>query len=243
MRTNSLSVFFPTYNERQNIEKTLDQAELFIPALGIENYEIFVIDDGSQDGCNQLVEDRAAQNEHIHLVRHSQRRGYGATIRTGFAHTTREAIFYTDCDLTVDLRELGRALPLLEHADLVVGYRKKRHETFPWVVYSRIYSLLLWALYGVRVRDAGFSFILVNRRVLQGVHLTAETAFINGQLLAEAQRLKFRIVEIPVEYIPHQPGHSNSASLQAYKETLAELFTYWNHHIRTKEKESVVTVP
>jgi glycosyltransferase involved in cell wall biosynthesis len=55
MQTKSLSVFFPMYNERRNIEQVLAQAETIIPELGFSEYEILLIDDGSQDGCDTFV--------------------------------------------------------------------------------------------------------------------------------------------------------------------------------------------
>lgn len=227
MRPQSLSIFFPMYNERQNIEQTLDQAEEVIPKLGFRDYEILVIDDGSRDGCDRLVEGRAQRNEHIRLVRHTHNQGYGAALRTGFTQANREVVFYTDCDLPADLMDIQRALPLLENADLVIGYRIKRHETLRRAIYSRIYNLLMRLLFGVHVRDVNFSFKLVNRSVLQRIHLTAGTVFIDGQLLAEAVRYGFRIAELPIEYTPRRFGRSNFDSLRTAWLTLKELLGYW----------------
>lgn len=232
MPNQSLSVFFPMYNEKQNIDQTLDQAEGKIPSLGIEDYEILVIDDGSKDGSDEAVNNRIAKNPHIRLIRHKANMGYGAALRTGFNQANRDLVFYTDCDLPVDLLDIQRALPLLKEADLVIGFRVKRHESLRRAVYSRVYNFLMRILFGVHVRDVNFSFKLVHRRVMQRVQLTASTVFIDGQLLAEAVFHGFKIAEIPVDYTPRQFGSSNFDSIQTAWLTLKEMLAYWVLRIR-----------
>jgi len=238
MSVQSLSVFFPMYNERLNIGSVIERAESIIPDLGIEDYEILIIDDGSRDGCDQIVEQRAALNPHIRLVRHTENRGYGVALRTGFMQASKEAVFYTDCDLPADLADLKRALPLLDRANLVIGYRLQRHETLRRAIYSRIYNLLMRLLFGVYVRDVNFSFKLVHRKVLQSIKLDASSVFIDGQLLAEAVRYGFSITQIPIEYTPRRFGRSNFDSLRVAWNTLCEMFDYWD-----ESKDRIILEP
>src|SRR5262245_58062562 len=61
----SFSIFFPMYNERENITTALDQALAVVPNLGFERFEIIVVDDGSKDGSHEVVRewaDRAGLN-------------------------------------------------------------------------------------------------------------------------------------------------------------------------------------
>ncbi len=242
MRQQKLSVFFPMYNEKQNISHVLNRAQEVIPTLGFADYEILVIDDGSSDGCDQVVKSYAEHNQHIHLIQHPCNLGYGAALDTGFTQATGDYVFYTDSDLPVDLQDIARVIPLLENADVVVGYRIKRHETVRRAIYSRIYNILMRLLFGVHVRDVNFSFKLVSRSVLQKIRLSARTVFIDGQLLAESIRHGFRIVEIPVEYIPRHFGHSSFDSLRVAWDTLNEMLACWLLHrfgIGQSKKEPV----
>jgi len=244
MEPRSLSVFFPMYNERQNISVLLEEACRVIPELGFKDYEILIVDDGSRDGCDQIVEEWAHRNPHIRLVRHPHNLGYGAALRTGFTQASRDIVFYTDCDLPADLQEIRRALPLLRQADLVIGYRIKRYETLRRAIYSRIYNYLLRILFNVHVHDVNFSFKVVSRKVLERIQLTASTVFIDGQLLSEARRYGFEIAEIPIDYTPRRFGRSNFDSLKTAFATLSELLAYrferWFGLARTPEKESAV---
>lgn len=236
MPPTSLSIFFPMYNEAGNIEATLQQILEVLPRLGPSDAEILVVDDGSKDESAELVRSIAAQAPAVRLVQHRQNQGYGAALRTGFLSAQKEAVFYTDSDLPIDLSDIERALPLLAEADLVIGYRKKRFDTPRRALYSRVYNLLMRHLFGVRVRDVNFSFKLVHRRVLDKIELSARTVFIDGQLLAEAVRNGFRIVELPIDYRPRQTGTSSFNSLRAAWVTLVEMLRYrWDRQSLTKD--------
>ena len=227
MAIRSLSVFFPMYNELPNIHQVLREAESVIPGLGVPDYEILFVDDGSHDGCDQVVQQRALVNKHIRLVRHPHNLGYGAALKTGFSESTKEVVFYTDSDLPVDLNDIARAIPLLEEADLVIGYRIDRHETPRRAIYSRLNHILMRLLFGVHVHDLNFSFKLVRQRVLREIRLSADTGFIDGQLLAEAVLHGFKIIEIPVEYTPRRFGRSSFDSFRVAWHHMTEMLSYW----------------
>ncbi len=88
--------------------------------------EIIVVDDGSTDGSDRIVEEFAARHPAlVRLVRHGRNRGKGAAIRTAVAEARGEYCLIQDADLEYDPREYEHLLkPLLEgHADAVYGSR------------------------------------------------------------------------------------------------------------------------
>jgi glycosyltransferase involved in cell wall biosynthesis len=152
----------------------------------------------------------------VRAIHHPHNLGYGAALRTGFRHASKELVFYTDCDEPVDLSELKRALAYMQPGvDLVVGYRVRRHDTLRRWIYSRIYNLLVRFLFGVPVRDVNFSF-----------KLDSGSTFIDGELLAEACRAGCTIKEIGVEYRPRQCGKSSFDSWHAALHALGEMMAY-----------------
>ncbi|KKQ79634.1 MAG: hypothetical protein UT01_C0032G0003 [Candidatus Daviesbacteria bacterium GW2011_GWA1_38_7] len=54
MKIDSLSVFFPAYNEEDNIKATVEQALQVLEKLKISQYEVLVVDDASRDGTTGL---------------------------------------------------------------------------------------------------------------------------------------------------------------------------------------------
>jgi glycosyltransferase involved in cell wall biosynthesis len=222
----SLSLFVPMYNERDNIARTLDRAATALSALGLQQFEIIVVDDGSTDGSAYAVQrwiEHHPLGSHARIVAHARNEGYGRALTSGFGAARHDLVFYTDADLPVDLSELRRALPLIADADLVIGYRACRVESVRRKVYSRIYNSLMRLLFRVDVRDVNFSFKLVRRDALQGIRLSARTVFIDGQLLAEARHHQLRITEMPVAYQPRVHGTSHFDSPRVALDTLREL--------------------
>jgi len=50
-----LTVFFPCYNEENNIQRLLQNAVSVIPAL-VDKYQIIIVNDGSKDGTKEVAE-------------------------------------------------------------------------------------------------------------------------------------------------------------------------------------------
>ena len=229
----SLTLFFPMHNEKETVERMVSKALQVLDTLA-DDYEVVVVDDASHDGSEWIADELARRHRQVRVVRHNQNRGYGAALRTGFQSATKGLVFYTDCDEPVDLHEVKRACALVgPDVDLVVGYRVNRYDTPRRFVYSKVYNFLCRLLFGVHVRDVNFSFKLLKREVVQHIRLRANSVFIDGELLAEAVRYGYRIVEIPVEYFPRRVGESSFDSLSAALHTLEEMLAYgWRTRIR-----------
>jgi glycosyltransferase involved in cell wall biosynthesis len=194
----------------------------------VDDYEVIIVDDGSSDGSEKIAADLAHRYSRVRYVEHSENQGYGAALRTGLQSASKELVFYTDCDRPIALEDIGRVLPLIESgADLVAGYRVDRYDTPRRFLYSKIYNFLCRLLFHIPVRDVNFSFKLLKRELLDCVRLSAGSVFIDGELLAEAVRCGYRVVEIPVEYFPRNSGKSSFDGLDAALYTLREMLAYW----------------
>jgi glycosyltransferase involved in cell wall biosynthesis len=101
-----LSVFFPAYNDAGTIASLVITA-VKVAATLTDDYEVIVINDGSQDDTAQILDELARiYPEHLRIVHHPQNRGYGGALRTGFATATKDFVFYTDGDGQYDPAEM-----------------------------------------------------------------------------------------------------------------------------------------
>ena len=221
----SLSFVFPMYNEKDNIEEMIFRTLAVAPELA-DDFEIVVVDDASTDGCGDLVERLAAQHAQVRCVHHERNRKLGGALRTGFAASTKELVLYTDSDLPIDMNDIKLALPYLEQADLLIGYRLVRTEGLRRRVISKGYNWIIRVLFGLRVRDVNFAFKVIRRRVLEAIDLKSEGSFIDAEIILETMRKGFQVREVGMMFYQRTAGKSSLAGTGVILKILQELLAY-----------------
>ncbi len=225
VRLNSLSVVLPMYNEKDNIAiavaETLRVGDLITPDL-----EIVVVDDASTDGSGALLDRLADKYPQVRPIHHPVNRKLGGALKTGFATASREWILYVDSDLPIRMDDVLKAVPLTEEADIVIGWRKSRAESWRRTVLSWGYNRLVRFVFGLHVRDVNFSFKMFRRALYRRALLTSEGSFIDAELLLEVRRQGARIAEVGMDYYPRVAGESKLASFQVILKILSEMLQY-----------------
>ena len=95
-----LSVVIPAHNESGNIGPTLDHLRRRLSREGIP-YEIIVVDDGSTDGTRSEVEERAAVDRDVLLVRNHGMPGFGRAVQCGLENFSGDAVVIAMADGSV----------------------------------------------------------------------------------------------------------------------------------------------
>ncbi|MHC4755092.1 MAG: glycosyltransferase family 2 protein, partial [Planctomycetota bacterium] len=103
----SITVFFPCYNEQENVEKTTLKAVQLLEKINAD-YEIIIVDDGSSDDTPKIADSIASQNQRIKVIHHNPNLGYGAALQSGFKNAEKPLVFYTDGDGQFDIDELPK---------------------------------------------------------------------------------------------------------------------------------------
>jgi glycosyltransferase involved in cell wall biosynthesis len=171
-----------------------------------DDYEIIVVDDGSQDRTAEIATGLAAADPRVRLVRHQQNRGYGGALKSGFAASTKNYVFFTDGDGQFDVGEIPALLPYVPQHDVVIGYRIDRAEGGLRRVNAGAWNFLVRNLFGIPSRDVDCAFKLFDRRVFDVVHPEAEGAMISTEILARTVRAGFRVTEVGVHHYPRRHG-------------------------------------
>lgn len=219
----SLSVFFPCYNEEYNIKKIVDSADDFLPSIACD-YEIIVVDDGSEDETANVVRSLLKEKPHVRLISHETNRGYGAALRSGFRNSTKDYIFFTDGDNQFDIRDLTHFLPWIREFDIIAGYRIKRQDNFMRTINAWCFQNFVRLLFGLRIRDLNCAFKLFKREVIENVAMASEGAFINAEILVGAMRKGYTIKEIGVAHYPRKWGTRTGANMKVILKAFYELF-------------------
>jgi glycosyltransferase involved in cell wall biosynthesis len=218
-----LSVFFPTWNEEDYVERAVRAAEeecqRLVDVGEIAAYELVIVDDCSTDRTPEIADALAATDPRIRVVHHAVNRGLGGSIKTGFESVRGDVVLF-------EMLELGRALRVLRHyeADMVSAYRLDRTGEGPRrALYSFVYNALVQLVFGTRVRDINFAFKLVRRHVLEAARPVSEGSFIDAELVIRAQKLGFHIVQIGVDYFPRSRGVSTLSSPAVIRRMLSDM--------------------
>ena len=145
-RRYSLSVILPAFNEAANVPVLLERALAIMPNIS-NDFEVILVDDGSTDATAAAAQPYVdAEHPRVRLVRHVRNLGYGAAIRTGFAHASKDLVFYTDADNQFDLAELEYFVPLIDQHDVVIGFRVYRYDSVMRCIVSWCYNRLVGIL-------------------------------------------------------------------------------------------------
>ncbi|HUS60362.1 MAG TPA: glycosyltransferase family 2 protein [Nevskiaceae bacterium] len=227
MKIDQLSVFFPAYNEEANIGATVTKTTKILPKIA-KKWEIIVVNDGSKDKTGEIVEELIEKDKRIRMITHSPNRGYGAALKSGFYNSQYEWIAFTDADGQFDFSEINGFIEKQRQtkADLVIGYYLKRQEPFYRLWGSKVWQLVVFLLFGLRVRDIDCAFKLIRREVIEKIpKLEAERGpFISSELLIKAKKMGFKIVELGVHHYPRTVGAATGASLRVILSGLTDLF-------------------
>ncbi|GCE27356.1 hypothetical protein KDA_28400 [Dictyobacter alpinus] len=221
----SLAVVLPAYNEEAVIEKTVSLATLALQKW-TNDFEIVVVNDGSQDRTRQIVEQLIISEPRIRLINHPVNKGYGAALATGFHAVSKDLVFFMDSDGQFDIDDLERFFPLIENYDAVLGYRNPRHD--PWIrkLNAWGWKQLVRLAFGIQVRDIDCAFKLYRADFFQSLNLETRGAMINTEILYKLKRDGRTYTEVGVKHLPREEGQATGAKPQVIIRAFKELFIY-----------------
>lgn len=232
--TESLTIFYPAYNEGHYLERAVEAAEevghRMLKEEEISDFDILIVNDGSTDQTGSIAEALSSGNARVKAIHHQANKGLGAALKTGFGQASGNIILYTDVDLPFDMMELRTAYRLLRYydADIVSAFRFDRTgEGFRRLVYSAVYNTLTKIVFGLRVKDVNFAFKLIRKKVFDHVELRSEGSFIDAELLAKANRYGFKIIQFGTNYFPRSRGVSTLSSPGVIIDIVKDMFSLY----------------
>lgn len=232
-----LSIFFPFWNEEDNIENVVKQA-IPIAENVAKKWEIIMVDDGSSDKTLEIAERLAKENENLRIVSHQPNRGYGAALTSGFLHARYEITVFIDGDGQFDFSEVTKLLEKIDSSDIVIGYRQKRrdHQLFKRLLLMNLLKMGDLLLFHFSFRDIDCGFKMFKRGAIEKLlPLRSEGAMITTEILAKAKRKKLKITEVGVTHYPRKLGHQTGANFPVIVRAVLESLVLWYdlHYGRT----------
>lgn len=223
-----LSVFFPTYNEQDNISTVVNRAKNVLMKVA-DKWEIIIVNDGSKDQTQQVAEKLAAEDKRIKVILHKRNKGYGGALKTGFKNAKYRWISFSDSDGQFDFSEIRKFIEKSDCADLILGYRRARADSTMRKLYTAVWSHWLpKILLGLNVTDYSCGFKLIKKNVYKRVlPLKGEEKVTQIEMLTKAQRLGFKFAEVGVNHYPRRYGTQTGADIRVIMRSIRDLIKLW----------------
>ncbi len=222
-----LSVFFPFWNEENNIQNVVEKAIPVVKKLA-KKWEILMIDDGSSDKTAKIGAGLARRQSNLKLISHQPNRGYGAALKEGLKSARYNLVIFSDGDGQFDFKEAVRLLDKLDGNDMVIGYRSRRKDSLVRHLLMLYLKLHDFVLFGFKFHDIDCGFKLFTRHAIKSISpLKSEGAMITTEILAKAKRKSLKIVEVGVSHYPRKFGTQSGANLRVLVRAVRESLALW----------------
>ncbi|GAB3901772.1 glycosyltransferase family 2 protein [Larkinella knui] len=204
-----LSIIIPAFNEEKTIGlvlKRVTEVNLPVPL----SREIVVVDDGSTDQTDRIVEQFQAKNpqDTIRYFKQPVNQGKGEALRLGIQQAHGQFIIIQDADLEYDPEEYAHLLqPLLAgRADVVYGSRfmggRPHRVLYFWhTVGNRFLTLLSNMLTDLNLTDMETCFKVFRSEIIKNVELNEKRFGFEPEVTAKIARIPgIRIYEVGISY-------------------------------------------
>ncbi len=216
MNTTRLSLIIPAYNEARRLPPFLTSVRRYLDEHYADGYEVIVVDDGSRDDLGELLAPLSANWPQLALMRHPTNRGKGAAVRTGILEARGELLLFADADGATPIDQEAKLTAAIQAgAEVAVGSRLVRAEdvtrrrTWTRGLLGRLFAgLARWWL-KISIQDTQCGFKAFRREAGRKLFsLGHESGYLfDLELLALADRLGYRVVEVPVNWSDVPGGH------------------------------------
>lgn len=207
-------IIFPTYNEKDNIEKIVHAVLPLDPRI-----HVLVVDDNSPDGTGRIADRLTESEEKVFVLHREAKQGLGKAYIAGFKWAIErdfDYIFEMDADFSHGPEYIKDFLREIREYDLVIGSRYiSGVNVINWPMsrlllsyFANMYSRIIT---GLPVRDATGGFKCFRKNVLEAIDLDAVQASgysFQIEINMRVWKKGFSIKEIPIVFIDRVAGSS-----------------------------------
>lgn len=226
MQERKVSVIIPAYNEQDSLRtlygQIMDSVQVMKQKKQVSEYEIWFINDGSDDETEQRIMTLVADDPEVHIISFRRNFGKSPALQAGFRHVSGDLIFTLDADLQDDPAEFTRFVEKVDEGyDVVVGWKQNRLDPVEKRLPSKLFNRVTSQLSGIRLHDFDCGFKCFRKEVVDALDLYGE---LHRYVPVLAHRRGFRITEITVNHRKRKHGRSKYG-MERYMRGLLDSFT------------------
>ncbi|MGV8163173.1 MAG: glycosyltransferase [Candidatus Nanoarchaeia archaeon] len=203
-------IFIPVYNESENLEKNLKKVRNYLDNQNISS-AITIVNDNSSDNTKKIL-NNIKKKYALNILNYSQGPSRRENLARAMSESRAKYIIFMDFDLATDIKHLPELIRELKKGnDVVIGSRylpqsvlkREKHR----LLISKPYNLFMRIYFGSKIKDhqCGFKgFNAVKFKKIQ-TKMGYDQKYKRGwfwdvEFLVRAQKDKYKIMEIPVNW-------------------------------------------
>jgi glycosyltransferase involved in cell wall biosynthesis len=201
-----LSIIIPCYNEHSTIQKIIEKINSFIDSQKEYEPEIIVVDDYSNDGTRQILQDKLL-NKISKLVLNNKNYGKGYSVREGIKASSGDIVLIQDADLEYDPSDYPKLISPIKNnfADVVIGSRfvgtDEKRVLFYWhSLGNKILTTLSNIFSNLNLTDMENCYKVFRSEVIKSIKLRENRFGFEPEIIAKIAKKNLKIYEVGVKY-------------------------------------------
>jgi dolichol-phosphate mannosyltransferase len=231
-QTGLITLALPCYNEADNIVSVMQASIVELEKLG-RPWELIVIDNHSSDRTAEVVQEFIQTESRVRLIVHPENKLYSGSCATALREARGELVAIMDSDRQFSAVDLPRMIASLEAgANLVIGWRKERHDPFARKLMSAVFNAMGKFWLGFPLHDLNCGIRMFDRKFIEVAEIRHRINMVNPEMYVRAYNAGLRLDEVVITHAERTEGQTSHDFRKSY-----HIFMTVNTYFRTLKGE------
>lgn len=218
-RMPAITIVMPCLNEEANVEMAMDATLKALDRHQLDG-ELIVINDGSTDSTQAIVERRALTDPRIRLIKHDRPMGIGRSFFDGVQNAQKDFVTMFPGDNENDPDDALTYISIANDVDIIVPFiQNVEIRSRARRLISAMYRFIINLTFGMNLNYTNGT-VIYNTAVLRNVSLRSNGFFYQAEILIRLIRQGYLYAETPHFLNDRKSGKTKALSLKSFFEVL-----------------------
>ncbi len=214
-----ISIISPVYNGQECIEELVKKIKFYIKKCST-NFEIILIDDGSNDNSWNIIK-KLKKYKFLKGIKLKKNYGQHKAIYAGLKYSTGDIIIIMDSDLQDNPKYILKFYKEYKKHNLVIGVNE--HKKFNLMrIYSDIFWIILTFLSFITFKRNISNYTITSREIVNKYLKSNSVGFFYGEL----KTMKLKINYIKIKRNKRYQGKSSYSFIKCIKLAISHIIEY-----------------
>lgn len=202
----SISIIIPAYNEEGNLGDAVKTIHAAVRSI-FKDYELIIVDDGSNDGTAVVAETLAKESNTIKVIHLGENRGLGYAYRQGIYRSRKKYVMMIPGDNEILKKSIREILNHVGEADIIISYIINREmRSIIRRIISMVFTNLLNILFGLHMKYYN-GLVLYESSMVKKVKMTTDSFAFQAEILIRLLKEGHSYKEVPMYIKNPVKGH------------------------------------